>query len=122
MSPEIADWFARNWTALSSAPTVFAGLVIIASIAGYRIGTYFKNGEIAILERRIAEYENKLKVASPDEAKMQIDRLQGELASLKQILGVTIGTSWEPLTESRDLGPKLEVSGFAKTSSPVDVP
>jgi hypothetical protein len=109
MSPDIADWFTKNWTILSSAPAVFVGLAIIAIGFGYLVGTYFKNGEIAILERRVAEYESKLKVGSPDEAKTQLDRLQGELIALNKILGVTIGRPWEPLTaqEIADLSTKL---------------
>jgi hypothetical protein len=109
MSPDVADWFTKNWTVLSSAPTVFIGLAIIAAGFGYLVGTYFKNGEISILERRVAEYESKLKVGSPDEAKTQLDRLQGELAALNKHLGVTIGRPWEPLTapEIADLSSKL---------------
>ena len=82
---------------------------MIAAGVGYTFGTYFKNGEIAILERRVAEYESKLKVASPDEAKTQLDRLQGELIALNKILGVTIGRPWDPLTtkEIDDLAAKL---------------
>ena len=95
---EIVEWFTKNWAVLSSAPATFAGLAIISSGVGYVVGTYFKNGEIAILERRVADYESKLKVGSPDEAKTQFDRLQGELAALNKILGVTIGKPWDPLT------------------------
>jgi hypothetical protein len=109
MSPEIVDWFTKNWVTLSSAPAAFISLVVIAAGFGYVVGTYFKNGEIAILERRVAEYESKLKVGSPDEAKSQLDRLQGELIALNKILGVTIGRPWDPLTtqEVADLSMKL---------------
>jgi hypothetical protein len=109
MSPEVADWLMKNWTVLSSAPGVFGGLVIIALGVGYLVGTYFKNGEIAILERRVAEYEGKLKVGSPDEARTQIDRLKGEIVALNKILGVTVGKPWEPLTDQEigDLSAKL---------------
>lgn len=109
MSPDTVDWFSKNWAVLMSAPAVFAGLAVIAIGFGYLVGTYFKNGEISILERRVAEYESKLKVASPDEAKTQLDRLQGELTALNNILGVTIGKPWDPLTsqEIADLSVKL---------------
>jgi hypothetical protein len=109
MSPDMVEWFSKNWAVLVSAPAVFASLTIIGLVFGYAVGTYFKNGEIAILERRIAEYESKLKVASPDEAKTQIDRLQGELTALNKILGVTVGKPWDPLTpqEIADLSAKL---------------
>lgn len=109
MSPDAVEWFSKNWTILASAPVVFTSLAMIAAGVGYTFGTYFKNGEIAILERRVAEYESKLKVASPDEAKTQLDRLQGELIALNKILGVTIGRPWDPLTtkEIDDLAAKL---------------
>jgi hypothetical protein len=109
MSPEIVEWFTRNWATLSSAPAAFISLAAIAAGLGYFAGTYFKNGEIAILERRVAGYESKLKVGSPDEAKTQLDRLQGELAALNRTIGITIGRPWDPLTtqEITDLSVKL---------------
>jgi hypothetical protein len=111
MSPDIAEWFTKNWTVLSSAPAAFGGLAIIALGLGYLAGTYFKNGEIAILERRVAEYEGKLKVGSPDEAKTRLDRLQGEVIALNKILGVTVGRHWDPLTDQEitDLSAKLTI-------------
>jgi hypothetical protein len=96
VSADAIEWFAKNWGVLSSAPAVFIGLAFICGGFGYVVGTYFKNGEIAILERRVADYENKLKVGSPDEAKTQLDRLQGQLDALNKILGVTIGEPWAP--------------------------
>ncbi|MDX3970658.1 MAG: hypothetical protein QHD01_29260 [Bradyrhizobium sp.] len=103
------DWLSKNWTVLASAPWIFAGLAVIASTAGYIIGTYFKNGEIAILERRVTDYESKLKVGSPDEAKSKLDRLEGELSGLNKVLSVTVGSWWAPLTtqEIADLSGKL---------------
>ncbi len=67
---------------------------------GYVIGTWFKNGEISILDRRIAEYESKLKVGSPDEAKTKIDRLEGELAGMNKVLSVTVGKHWDVLSNA----------------------
>jgi hypothetical protein len=107
MSPETIEWFSKNWPVLTSAPWVFAALAVIAAGIGYTFGTWFKNGEISILERRVAEYEKK--VGSPDEAKTKIDRLEGELAGLNKILGVTVGQPWAPLSsqEIADLSVKL---------------
>lgn len=103
------EWFSKNWTVLSDAPWVFAGLAVIAGTAGYAIGTYFKNGVISILERRVTDYEAKLKVGSPDEAKSKLDRLEGELVGLNKVLGITVGSWWAPLTtlEIADLSGKL---------------
>jgi hypothetical protein len=50
MSPDMVEWFSKNWAVLVSAPAVFASLTIIGLVFGYAVGTYFKNGEIAILE------------------------------------------------------------------------
>jgi hypothetical protein len=107
--PDTVEWFSKNWAVLSSAPWVFVGLALIAVTAGYIIGTFFKNGEIAILERRVTEYENKLKVASPDEAKSKLDHLEGEVAGLNKVLSVAVGSWWTPLTsqEIADLSGKL---------------
>jgi hypothetical protein len=109
MTADTVEWFSKNWAVLASAPAVFASLTLIGLGVGYFVGTFFKNGEIAILERRVADYEGKLKVGSPDEAKTQIDRLQGELTALNKILGVTVGKPWDPLTsqEIADLSGKL---------------
>lgn len=83
------EWLSKNWAVLSSAPWVFVTLAVISAGLGYVFGTWFKNGEISILERRIADYEKK--VGSPDEARSKIDRLEGEVAGLNKVLGVTIG-------------------------------
>jgi hypothetical protein len=107
MSPETVEWFSKNWSVLTSAPWVFVTFAVVAVGIGYIFGTWFKNGEISILERRIAEYEKK--VGTPDEAKSKIDHLEGELAGLNKVLGVTVGTIWKPLTpqEIADLSLKL---------------
>jgi hypothetical protein len=107
MSSETVEWFSKNWSVLTSAPWVFVTFAVIALGMGYMFGTWFKNGEISILERRVAEYEKK--VGSPDEAKTKIDRLEGELAGLNKILGVTVGQPWTPLSsqEIADLSVKL---------------
>src|SRR5215216_273339 len=108
MSADPIEWLSKNWGALSSAPLVFMTFAVIAAGIGYAVGTWFKNGEISILERRVAEYEKKVG-SSPDEAKSKIDRLEGELAGLNKVLGVTVGTNWTPLTshEVADLSLKL---------------
>lgn len=109
MSPDSVDWLSKNWSVLSSAPWVFLGLAVLAFSVGYVVGAWFKNGEIAILERRVADYESKLKVGSPDEAKTKLDRLDGEVVAFGKILGVTVGKPWLPLMlqEVADLSGKL---------------
>jgi hypothetical protein len=80
---EFVDWVSKNWVVLSSAPWVFATLAVFFAGIGYAVGTWFKNGEISILERRLAEYQgqvseykDKLKVGSPDEAMMKLAELE----------------------------------------------
>jgi hypothetical protein len=98
MSPDTVKWFSENWAALTAAPWAFITLAVIMLAGGYVIGTWFKNGEISILERRIAEYESKLKVGSPDEAKAKIDHLEDELAGMNKVLSVTVGKQWDVLS------------------------
>jgi hypothetical protein len=98
MSPETVKWFSENWAALTVAPWVFVTLAVLMLACGYVVGTWFKNGEISILDRRIAEYESKLKVGSPDEAKTKLDHLQGELAGMNKVLSVTVGKQWDALS------------------------
>jgi hypothetical protein len=107
MSADPIDWLSKNWAVLSSAPWVFVTLAAIFAVIGYTVGTWFKNGEISILERRVAEYEKK--VGTPDEAKTKIDRLEGELAGLNRIVDITVGRPWTPLTsqEIADLSLRL---------------
>ena len=83
MSADPIDWISKNWAALSSVPWVFASLALLSGGIGYVVGTWFKNGEISILERRVAEYErqvseykDKLKVGSPDEAMQKLVELE----------------------------------------------
>jgi hypothetical protein len=60
MSPDSAvEWLSNNWQVLVSAPWVFVTLAIVVAGLGYIVGTWYKNGEISILERRIDEYEKK---------------------------------------------------------------
>jgi hypothetical protein len=100
MSPDTVKWFSENWAALTAAPWAFITLAAIMLAGGYVFGTWFKNGEISILDRRIAEYESKLKVGSPDEAKAKIDHLEGELAGMNKVLSVTVGKQWDVLSNS----------------------
>ena len=84
MSPDTVKWFSDNWAALTEAPWLFVTLAVIVAAVVYAISTWFKNEQIAVLDRRIAEYENKLKVGSPDEAKTMIDRLEGEISGMNK--------------------------------------
>jgi hypothetical protein len=84
MSLETAiEWVSKNWSVLTSAPLVFVTLALFGAGIGYMFGTWFKNGEISVLERRLAEderqladYRDKLKVGTPDEAMQKLAELE----------------------------------------------
>ena len=80
------DWLQKNWDVLISAPFAFVTCVVGSFVVAFAIVSYFKNSEIAILERRVTDYESKLKVGSPDEAKSKVDRLEGEIAGVNRVL------------------------------------
>jgi hypothetical protein len=103
------EWLQKNWDVLASAPFVFAGCVVGSFGVAFAVISYFKNSEITILERRVTEYESKLKVGSPDEAKTKLDRLEGEIVGVNRVLSLTVGKLWAPLTaqEIIDLSAKL---------------
>lgn len=103
------EWLQKNWEVLASAPFVFLACVVGSFLLAFAVVSYFKNSEITILERRVSEYESKLKVASPDEAKSKVDRLEGEIAGVNRVLNLTIGKQWDPLgpEEIADLSGKL---------------
>jgi hypothetical protein len=70
-----------------------------------RLSLYF-SGQVAtaraqaeLAEKQRDDFKSKLAVASPDEAKAKVDRLEGELAGLNKIISITVGYPWKPLTE-----------------------
>jgi hypothetical protein len=103
------EWLQKNWDVLASAPFAFVTCVVGSFLVAFAIVSYFKNSEITILERRVTDYESKLKVGSPDEAKSKVDRLEGEIAGVNRVLNLTIGKPWDPLKphEIADLSSKL---------------
>jgi hypothetical protein len=52
-----------------------------------------KNGQIELQDRQLADYRDKLKGATPEQAKAKIDALQ-------QTIDLAIGHRWEPLTKA----------------------
>ena len=65
-----AVWVAFNWS--------YGG--VLAS----------KNGQIELQDRQLADFRDKLKGATPEQAKDKIDSLEGTLRKM-------IGNNWEPL-------------------------
>ena len=52
--------------------------------------------------------------ASLDDARSKIDRLEGELARLNKVLGVTVGTAWAPLTSQEISDLRLALRNIPK--------
>ncbi|ABE62506.1 hypothetical protein Nham_1689 [Nitrobacter hamburgensis X14] len=100
----------EQWGAVTTAPIPFAIAVAIASgLIWLAIGWSYssvlagKNAQIELQDRQLSDYREKLKGATPEEAKAKID-------SLERTLRMTVGQSWIPLSKSQidDLASKLK--------------
>ena len=89
----MADGFERlrqEAAAIVSAP-ILAGTILAVALAvmwtalhwSYRAALENKDSHIAFLERRLAEYRDRLNGATPDEARKRIDALESELGTLR---------------------------------------
>ena len=70
------DFLVANWETLKAAPLIFVTLVTGAFGFGAFVVNWVKaeqiaakDSQIALFKERAGEYERKLKVASPDEAR-----------------------------------------------------
>lgn len=97
-------------------PIPFATVVVLVCGFTWSVASIYFTGQIAtakgqaeLAEKQRDDFKSKLSVSSPDEAKTKIDRLEGELAGLNKILGITVGKPWPPLSsqEIADLSVKL---------------
>jgi hypothetical protein len=91
------DLFA-GWPMIrANLPTFFVILVMILGAVWWMMDWKYgatiasKTGQIELLDRQIADYKDKLKGASPEEAKSKID-------SLEQTIKKVTGAPWSPLT------------------------
>lgn len=83
----------QEWAVISSAPISFvAAAVILGGIIwgvvnwSYSSVLSNKNAQIDLLKERIAAYESKLKVASPEQAVGELQSLKDQLAETKKKL------------------------------------
>jgi hypothetical protein len=84
------DRLRQEARAIASAP-ILAAMVLIAALVAiwgvlhwsYRAALSNKDSHIAFLERRVAEYRDRLGGATPDEARKRIEALETELKSLR---------------------------------------
>lgn len=96
------EWIVKlfeQWAAVTAAPIPFTiAIVIAATVIWFVIGWIYggvvasKNAQIELQDRQLADYRDKLKGATPDEAKAKID-------ALERTIGLTIGSQWKPLTQ-----------------------
>ena len=84
----------------ANLPTFFVLIVLIIVVIwwvmSWRYGDLLaaKNGQIELQDRQLADYREKLKGASPEEAKAKID-------ALERTIKLTVGARWEPLTKAQ---------------------
>jgi hypothetical protein len=87
---DIIKWF-HSLTSLGQIVTVLIVPIAIGLLVGWLVGKAFHHREVGILERQhaadqdlIAEYREKLKGASPQEAASKLADLENEIRLLKQ--------------------------------------
>jgi len=80
----------QEWAVISNAPISFATSVFVAILIvwavvnwSYRMAFTNKNTQIDLLNGRLADYQEKLKGATPDQAAGEIARLGAEIEGIK---------------------------------------
>lgn len=89
----MADWSARvrqEISAVGSAPVAFTVIVLAAAVVMWGVTHWSyatllssKNTRIAFLERRVAEWRDKMSGMSPDEARARLQALETQVKSLQ---------------------------------------
>ena len=89
----------EQWAVVTAAPIPFAIAVVVAAgliwlAVGWSYSTVLsgKSAQIELQDRQLADYRDKLKGATPEEAKAKIDALEDKVRN-------TIGDRWEVLTK-----------------------
>ena len=88
---DVLQYFVDEWPAISSAPVSFITGAFVVGLAMYGLARLQTRDRVSSLEERlklkddrIADYENQLGGASPDEAKERMDDLQAQIQQLRQ--------------------------------------
>lgn len=90
------EYLGSEWSVISGAPLTFVVSLALAGVLLWLLASWIyknriedresrisnKDGEIAILQRRLEEYQSKLDGASPDEAKARLDALESRIDAL----------------------------------------
>jgi hypothetical protein len=89
----------EQWAVVTAAPIPFAiAVVVAAGLIWLAVGWSYsavlsgKSAQIELQDRQLADYRDKLKGATPEEAKAKIDALEDKVRN-------TIGDRWEVLTK-----------------------
>ncbi|MDB5608585.1 MAG: hypothetical protein JWP25_5485 [Bradyrhizobium sp.] len=113
MGDSMPQWMqdlAAGWPMIrANLPAFFVILVLMIGVIWVVVNWSYtgvlanKNSQIELQDRQLADYREKLKGATPEEAKAKID-------TLEHTLRVTVGQRWTPLTKSQiyDLASKLK--------------
>jgi hypothetical protein len=90
----------EQWAVVTAAPIPFAKAVAIAGgliwlAVGWSYSSILsgKSAQIELQDRQLADYREKLKGATPEQAKDKID-------ALEHTIRVTVGARWTPLSKS----------------------
>jgi hypothetical protein len=96
----------EQWAVVTAAPIPFAiAVVVTGGLIWFAVGWSYssvlsgKTAQIELQDRQLADYRDKLKGATPEEAKAKIEALENTVRMI-------VGERWEPLS-------KAEIATFA---------
>jgi hypothetical protein len=99
--PQWMQDLTAGWPLIrANLPTFFVILVLIIGAVWIVVNWSYsgvlasKSGQIELQDRQLADYREKLKGATPEQAKETID-------ALERTLRMMIGQSWQPLSKSQ---------------------
>lgn len=90
MLQEFLDHIAREWGVITQAPMTFIAATLVMAALAYGASRWRFGGTIESLQHRLAlkedqlaDYRDKLKGASPDEARARLDGLESRVEELR---------------------------------------
>ncbi|RJT42671.1 hypothetical protein D3227_02125 [Mesorhizobium waimense] len=85
------DQLKAVWPLVTQAPWGFAPVAFAVLASGWAVGRFMYGQRIALLKERIESYKEKLDGASPEEARLRIDRLEARIRQLEATAPRTLG-------------------------------
>jgi hypothetical protein len=83
MLDDFVKYILGEWRMIAQAPVSFSVAVLVAGAIIWWAMSWGYGRETSLLSQRVADYQDKLKGASPDQAANEIARLSAEIDSLK---------------------------------------